>query len=178
MKVLPGMYAGQDFTSSGIFTPKSDRFGSGIFASGWSIPKSVYTEPMYVGAQIVPGDMAFFRDALSGFDDLAAKFPGGKLGMAALAGLALYFTVGIPVLGWKAGKARRNPGRRRRRGNRRRVRRNPSVRGASSWSMGHSSAGSPPFYTPFCAAGGCTYKPGHAGRHSNGLRVSKRSLVY
>jgi len=113
------MYAGQDFTSSGIFTPKSDRFGSGIFASGWSIPKSVYTEPMYVGAQIVPGDMAFFRDALSGFDDLAAKFPGGKLGMAALAGLALYFTVGIPVLGWKAGKARRNPGRRRRRHGRR-----------------------------------------------------------
>ena len=128
MKTLPGMYAGQDFTSSGIFTPKAERFGSGIFASGWSIPTSVYTEPMYVGAQIVPGDMAFFRDALSGGDglggvlaDLSAKVPGGALGLAGLAGIALYFTVGIPVLGWRAG--RRNPHRRRAR-RVRRVRRN------------------------------------------------------
>ena len=114
MKTLPGMYPGQDFTASGIFTPKAQRFGSGIFADRWSIPQSVYTEPMYVGAQVVPGDMAFFRDALSGgFDDLVAKVPGGKWGLVGLAALAAYFTVGIPVLGWKAG--RRNPSRRRRR---------------------------------------------------------------
>ena len=178
MKTLPGMYPGQDFTSSGIFTPKAERFGSGIFASGWSIPQSVYTEPMYVGAQVVPGDAAFFRSALSGgdglsgaLDDLAAKVPGGKLGLAALALLAMYFTVGIPVLGWKAGRARRNPrrGRRARRIGRRR--RNPSLRRARQWITSSSGPG-------LCEAGGCAYSSGHRGGHSNGLRVSKGSLSY
>lgn len=113
MKLLPGMLPGQDFTASGIFTPKSQRYGSGIFADRYSMPKSVYTEPMYAGAQVVPGDMAFFRSALSGAGDLVAKVPGGWLGAAGLAALALYFTVGIPVLGWRSGR-RKNPRRRRR----------------------------------------------------------------
>ena len=108
MKNTPGMIPGQDFTASGIFTPKSQRFGSGIFADRYSIPTSVYTEPMYAGAQIVPGDMAFFRSALSGGDglgDVGASWP-KWLVYVALAGIGLY--------AWK-NMARSNPRRRRRR---------------------------------------------------------------